>query len=107
MCFLDIPYHLETDFCDIRLEEFINWNCWIEVTLYDDGQTKTNTAAWPQCGRAIANLLALKVLPENEKKDKSSALSRFKNETTYISAFLTSQKDMSDSVLASYWPYGG
>lgn len=69
-----------------------------KVTFYDDGQTKINTTTWPQCGRAIANLLALKVLPEDEK-DESPTLSQFKNETIYISSFLISQKDMFDSVL--------
>ncbi|ROW05076.1 hypothetical protein VSDG_00375 [Cytospora chrysosperma] len=69
-----------------------------KVTFYDDGQTKINTTTWPQCGRAIANLLALKVLPEDEK-DESPTLSQFKNETIYISSFLISQKDMFESVL--------
>ncbi|ROW09402.1 hypothetical protein VMCG_02245 [Cytospora schulzeri] len=69
-----------------------------KVTFYDDGKTKINTTTWPQCGRAIANLLALKVLPEDEK-DKSPTLSQFKNGTIYISSFLVSQKDMFDSVL--------
>ncbi|KUI68795.1 Bifunctional pinoresinol-lariciresinol reductase [Cytospora mali] len=69
-----------------------------KVIFYDDGDTKINTSTWPQCGRAIANLLALKVLPDGEE-DKSPTLSRFRNETVYISSFLISQKDMFDSVL--------
>lgn len=68
------------------------------VTFYDDGHTKINTTTWPQCGRAIASLLSLKVLPEDEK-DKSPTLSQFKNGTVYLSSFLISQKDMFDSVL--------
>ncbi|KAK7748834.1 hypothetical protein SLS53_000858 [Cytospora paraplurivora] len=68
------------------------------VTFYDDGNTKINTSTWPQVGRAIANLLALKVLPEDDE-DRSPTLSRFKNETVYISSFSVSQKDMFESVL--------
>lgn len=68
------------------------------ATFYDDGNTKINTSTWPQVGRAVANLLALKVLPE-DAEDRSPTLSRFKNETVYISSFLVSQKDMFDSVL--------
>lgn len=68
------------------------------VTFYDDGNTKINTTTWPQCGRAIANLLALKVLPEDEG-DEGPTLSLFRNGAIYISSFLVSQKDMFDSVL--------
>jgi NmrA-like family len=68
------------------------------LILYDDGDVKINTSTWPQCGRAIANLLALKVLPD-DPKDTSPCLSQFKFQTVYISSFLVSQKDMFESVL--------
>lgn len=69
-----------------------------KVTLYDDGNTHINTSTWPQCGRAVANLLSLKVNPDDEN-DKSPCLSQFKNKYVYISSFNVSQRDMLDSVL--------
>src|SRR4051794_23008406 len=36
------------------------------VTFFDDGNTPINTSTWSQCGRAVANLLSLKVLPDDE-----------------------------------------
>ena len=68
------------------------------VTLFDDGNTHINTSTWPQCGRGMANLLALKVLPD-DVQDKSPCLSHFKNKFVYISSFNVSQKDMLDSIL--------
>lgn len=64
-----------------------------EAIFIDDGETKINTSTWPQCGLAIANLLSLKVLPDDEN-DKSTHLSQFKNEIVYISSFLMNQKQM-------------
>ncbi|KAH8812451.1 putative oxidoreductase CipA [Xylogone sp. PMI_703] len=68
------------------------------LTLFDNGDVKINTSTWPQCGRAIASLLSLKVAPDNEN-DKSPSLADFKNKPVYISSFTISQKDMFDSVL--------
>lgn len=68
------------------------------VVFYDDGKTKINTTTWPQTGRAVANLLALKVLPEDEG-DRSPTLSHWRNRPLRISSFLVSQRDMFDSVL--------
>lgn len=68
------------------------------VTFYDDGTTKINTSTWPQCGRAVASLWSLKVLPE-DADDKSPTLSLFRNGYAYISSFLISQRDMFESVL--------
>ena len=69
-----------------------------EVTFYDDGETKMNTTTWPQLGRGVANLLSLKILPDNEN-DKRPYLSLFNNGSAYISSFFVNQKDMFDSVL--------
>jgi hypothetical protein len=69
-----------------------------EVTFYDKGETKINTTTWEQCGRAMAAMLSLKVLPEDEN-DKEPTLSMFKNEHPYVSSFLVSQRDMFESVL--------
>lgn len=68
------------------------------LILYDDGNTKINTSTWPQCGRAVANLLSLKIAPDNEN-DKSTTLTDFKNKPAYISSFTISQNDMFESVL--------
>ena len=68
------------------------------VTFFDDGNTRINTSTLPQCGRAVANLLCLKILPEDEG-DESAYLSRFKNKFVYVSSFRVSQRDMLDSVM--------
>jgi hypothetical protein len=67
------------------------------VTFFDDGNTKITTSTWEQCGRTMAALLSLPVLP-NDENDKSVTLSRFFNDAVYISSFLVSQKDMFESV---------
>ncbi|KIX03315.1 uncharacterized protein Z518_06867 [Rhinocladiella mackenziei CBS 650.93] len=68
------------------------------LVLFDDGNTKINTSTWDQCGRAVANLLSLKLLPE-DSSDKSPTISQFRNKSVYISSFLLSQRDMLASVL--------
>ncbi len=68
------------------------------VTLFDDGETRINTATWPQVGRAMASLLSLPVHPDKEE-DSSLCLDRFKNDFVYVSSFTVSQKDMLDSVV--------
>lgn len=50
-----------------------------------------------QCARAVANLLSLKMLPENEA-DNALTLSHFANKEVYISSFRLSQRDMLESV---------
>lgn len=67
------------------------------VVLFDDGNVAINTSTWPQCGRAIANLLSLKELPDDET-DRSPTLSQFRNGCIYISSFRLSQRDMFESV---------
>ena len=69
-----------------------------QVVFFDKGDKIINTTTWPQCGRAIANLLSLKVLRDDEN-DKSSCLTDFKNKPLYISSFTVSQRDMLDSVI--------
>jgi hypothetical protein len=46
----------------------------------------------------VANLLGLKVLPDDEN-DKSPCLANFRNKFAYISSFTINQKEMFDSVL--------
>jgi len=66
--------------------------------FFDDGTTPINTSTWPQTGLSVANLLALKVLPD-DANDKSPCLANFRNKFVYVSSFTVSQKDMLDSVL--------
>lgn len=68
------------------------------ATFFDDGTQQINTSTWPQVGRGVANLLALKVLPDDEN-DKSPHLSQFKNDFVFISSFKISQQDMLDSII--------
>jgi hypothetical protein len=67
------------------------------LSLFDDGTVKVNTSTWPQCGRAVAALLSLKIIPE-DSNDTSPTLSKYFNSIVYISSFLLSQQDMFESV---------
>jgi hypothetical protein len=67
------------------------------LTFFDDGNVKINTSTWPQCGRAIANLLSLRQLPDDED-DTSPTISQFRDKCVYISSFRLSQRDMFESV---------
>lgn len=67
------------------------------LVLYDGGDVPINTSTWPLCGRAIANLLSLKQIPDDEH-DTSPTVSQFTNKCIYISSFRLSQKDMFESV---------
>ncbi|KAE8354421.1 hypothetical protein BDV28DRAFT_131077 [Aspergillus coremiiformis] len=67
-----------------------------KLVLFDDGETKTNISTLAQCGRAVARLLSLKVLPEDEH-DRSLTLSRWLNKPVYVSSFFIHQKDMFES----------
>ena len=66
--------------------------------LFDEGDTRITTTTWPQVGRAVAKLLSLKVLPEDES-DKSPHLSQFGNRAAVVSSFLLSQREMLASIL--------
>ncbi|KAL8740030.1 MAG: hypothetical protein Q9190_007221 [Brigantiaea leucoxantha] len=64
---------------------------------FDDGNVPINTSTWPRCGRAVASILSLKEIPDDET-DQSPTLSQFRNGTIYISNFRLNQRDMFDSV---------
>ncbi|KAM0262623.1 hypothetical protein ACHAQJ_001668 [Trichoderma viride] len=68
-----------------------------KAVFYGDGNSTVNTSTWQQCGRAIAALLSLKELPEDEH-DTAPTLSQWCNKPLYISSFLASQRDILDSV---------
>jgi len=67
------------------------------LVLYDEGDVRINTSTWPQCGRAVAALLSLNILPEDEG-DKAATLSQFLDGIVYVSSFRLSQRDMYESV---------
>ncbi|CAI7661893.1 unnamed protein product [Penicillium viridicatum] len=67
------------------------------LTLYDDGNTKNSTSTLSQVGRAVAKVLSLKELPEDES-DQSLTLSGFLHKGVYVKSFVVSQKDMFESV---------
>ncbi|EFX04915.1 isoflavone reductase family protein [Grosmannia clavigera kw1407] len=67
------------------------------LTLYDDGNTKNSTSTLSQVGRAVAKVLSLKELPEDES-DKSLSLSQLLNKGVYLTSFVVSQNDMFESV---------
>lgn len=67
------------------------------VTLYDDGNTKNSTSTLSQVGRAVATVLSLKELPEDES-DKSLTVSGYLNKGVYLKSFVVSQNDIFESV---------
>jgi tryptophan synthase beta chain len=67
------------------------------LTIYDDGSTKISTSTLSQVGRAVAKVLSLNELPQDES-DKSLTLSTFLNKGLYLKSFVVSQNDMFESV---------
>jgi hypothetical protein len=67
------------------------------LILFNDGNVKINTSTWPQCGRAVAGLLGLKELPEDEN-DESPTITQFRSGCVYVASFRLSQRDIFESV---------
>jgi hypothetical protein len=67
------------------------------LIFFDGGKTPMNTTTWPQSGRAIAELLSLKIMPDGAD-DQSPTLSQFRNSPVYISSFRVTQREMFESV---------
>lgn len=67
------------------------------LTIYDDGNTKNSVSTLSQVGRAVAKMLSLKVLPDNEN-DRSLTVSQWLNKALYIKSFVVSQNDIFESV---------
>ena len=67
------------------------------LTVYDGGETRISTSTLAQVGRAVASVLSLKVLPDDES-DGSLTLSAFLNRGVYVKSFVVSQEDMFESV---------
>ncbi|CAI6294230.1 unnamed protein product [Periconia digitata] len=68
-----------------------------KCVFFDDGTQRINTTTWPQVGRAVANLLALPILPHDEA-DTRTTLDSFRNRMAYVSSFAVNQREMLDSV---------
>ncbi|EPS25345.1 hypothetical protein PDE_00278 [Penicillium oxalicum 114-2] len=67
------------------------------LTLYDDGNTKNSVSTLAQVGRAVAKLLSLKEVPDDEH-DESLTLSRWLKKGLYVTSFTISQREMFESV---------
>ncbi|EWG55151.1 hypothetical protein FVEG_13196 [Fusarium verticillioides 7600] len=67
------------------------------LTLYDDGNVKNSTSTLAQVGRAVAKILSLKELPEDEN-DESLTVSSLFNRAVYLNSFIVSQRDLFESV---------
>lgn len=67
------------------------------LTVYDDGKTRISTSTLPQVGRAVARVLSLKELPDDET-DNSPTLSEFTHQSIFIKSFVVNQNDMFQSV---------
>lgn len=67
------------------------------LTLYDDGNTKNSTSTLAQVGRAVAKVLSLKELPEDEN-DTRLTLSAFFNKGVYFRSVVACQNEMFESV---------
>lgn len=68
------------------------------ATFFDEGKTKIIASTWEQCGRAVAALFSLPVMPQDEN-DKGPYLDMWRNKHAFVSSFLISQRDMLDSIL--------
>jgi len=68
------------------------------VIFLDRGEKRIQTTTFPQVGRAVAALLGLKLVPENET-DQEPYLSMWKNRFVRVNSFYVSQKDMFQSIL--------
>jgi hypothetical protein len=68
-----------------------------KMTMLDDGKTQINMTSLPQAGRAVAKLLSLPILPENEQ-DTSVTLSNWRNKPLYTASYLLSQRDILASI---------
>lgn len=67
------------------------------LTIYDDGNTKNSVSTLSQVGRAVAKVLSLKELPDDEN-DKSLTVSGWLNKALYIKSFVVSQNEIFESV---------
>lgn len=65
--------------------------------LLGGGNVKINTSTWAQCGRAVAALLNLPILPQDDS-DTSATISQYFDGMLFVSSFRVSQRDMYESL---------
>ncbi|CAK7274892.1 hypothetical protein SEPCBS57363_006397 [Sporothrix epigloea] len=66
-----------------------------KFTIFDKGDAKIYTSTLPQCGRGVAALLSLPVLPQDAASDSVATLSNFiEPRSAYIKSFHVSQQDI-------------
>lgn len=68
------------------------------LTLFDDGKQKICTSTWAQCGRAVAKLFSLPILPEGGR-DSEPTIGAFEDKAVFITSFVVNQQEMFESVL--------
>lgn len=68
-----------------------------EVLFFDDGNQRIHTSTFQQISRAVAEVLSLPVLPENED-DKKLTLGAFRNNFARLCSFALNQREMFDAV---------
>jgi hypothetical protein len=68
-----------------------------EVVFFDDGNTKLNTSTWEQTGRAVAAILAMPILPQDEE-DENLTLTSYRNRMLFVKSFAVSQREMFDAL---------
>ncbi|KAF2102533.1 NAD(P)-binding protein [Rhizodiscina lignyota] len=68
-----------------------------QVLWFDDGEQRINSTTFPQIGRAVASLLSLKILPDNEN-DQSPSLDQYRNNYFRVSSFTVNQKEMFEAL---------
>ncbi|OAA65665.1 isoflavone reductase family protein [Niveomyces insectorum RCEF 264] len=69
-----------------------------KVTWLGDGNVPIYTSTWPQCGRAVAALLDLPVLPTDAADTRPTLSSFAAPNVAYITSFHVSQRDMYESI---------
>lgn len=67
------------------------------LTIYDDGNTKNSLSTLSQVGRAVAKVLSVKYLPDDEN-GKSLTVSGWLNKAVYVRGFVVTQNGILESV---------
>lgn len=73
------------------------------LTLFDQGTVRLNTTTFPQVGRAVAQLLALRIHPDatdtsDDNDDAGPYLDQYRNRFVHVASFTLNQREMLESV---------
>ena len=66
--------------------------------MMDYGYESVNTTTWPQISRAVARLLSLNILKQDEN-DTRPCLQQFQQKVVYVSSFLINQREILESAM--------